>query len=75
MLAASGHLQRWVERNYVQEAGLSQIFGAARFPHDADASFSVAEWAYENAEHAQALVWVRKGQTARLSGGWREWFK
>ncbi len=75
MLAATTHLQRWVERNYAQEAGLCEVFGAARFFHDADASFTVAEWSYENAERAQALVWVRKGQTVRLSGEWRGWFK
>jgi hypothetical protein len=76
MLAATAHLQRWVERNYTQEAGLREVFGAARFFHDADASFTVAEWSYENAERAQALMWVRcKGQTTRISAGWREWFK
>lgn len=75
MLAATAHLQRWVERNYTREAGLCEVFSAARFFYDADASFTVAEWSYENAERAQALVWVRKGQTARLSAGWREWLK
>jgi len=74
MLAASGHLERWVQRNDDEVATLSDIFGAARFPFDADASLSVAEWAYENAEGAGALVWVRRGQMARLSGEWREWF-
>jgi hypothetical protein len=75
MLAATAHLQRWVERNNAQEAALREVFGAARFFHDADASFTVTEWSYENAERAQALVWVRKGQTARLLGGWRELFR
>ena len=75
MLAASGHLERWVQRNDNEVAALGDVFNAARFPFDADASLSVAEWAYENAERAGALVWVRKGQTARLSGEWREWFR
>jgi hypothetical protein len=76
MLAANGHLQRWVERNDKEASALGQIFDSARFPFDADASSSVAEWAYENAERAHALVWVRRnGQTARLSGHWRRWFK
>ena len=73
LLAATGHLERWVERNDRQAAALLQIFDAARFLYDADASSSVVEWAYENAERAQALVWVRKGQTARLSADWRKW--
>ncbi len=76
MLAASGHLQRWIERNDAQEAGLSQVFGAARFPCDADASSSIALWAYENAERASALLWVRcRGHTARLTSEWRTWFR
>jgi hypothetical protein len=75
MLAATGHLQRWLERNDTQAAVLDEVFNAARFPFDADASLSIAEWAYENAERAQALVWVRRGETARLSAGWREWVR
>jgi hypothetical protein len=75
MLAASAHLERWVARNDGETAALREVFERARFPHDADASLSVAEWAYENAERAGALVWVRKGQTDRLSEGWRDWFK
>jgi len=75
MLAATAHLQRWVERNNAQETALREVFGAAHFFFDADASFTVTEWSYENAERAQALVWVRKGQTARLSREWRDWFK
>ena len=76
MLAADGHLKRWVERNDSETRALNQIFDAARFPFDADASLSVAEWAYENAERARALVWVRsKGQTSHLLAGWKEWFK
>ena len=76
MLAASGHLERWVQRNDSEATVLNEIFGAARFPFDADASLSVAEWAYENAERAGALVWVRcRAQTARLTAEWRECFK
>lgn len=76
MLAADGHLERWVQRNDKETKALNQLFDAARFPFDADASLSVAEWAYDNAERARALVWVRcKGQTARLAGKWKVWFK
>jgi hypothetical protein len=76
MLAAVAHLQRWVERNNTQEAALREVFGAARFFYDADASFTVTEWSYENAERAGALVWVRRnGQTSRLTAEWREYFK
>jgi len=75
MLAAPRHLQRWIERNNNEEVTLSQIFNAARFPFDVNASLSVAEWAYENAERAGALVWVSKGQDVRLLEGWRESFR
>ncbi|MBI3044452.1 MAG: HNH endonuclease [Betaproteobacteria bacterium] len=76
MLAAAGHLQRWIERNDSQAGVLDEVFNAARFPFDADASSSVAEWAYENAERAGALVWVRRnGQTSRLTAEWREYLK
>ena len=75
MLAAVGHLERWVKRNDGQDKTLVQVFNAARFPFDADGSSSVALWAYENAEKAEALVWVRRmGETQRLSPEWREWF-
>jgi len=76
MLAAVAHLERWVRRNERQEAALTQVFNAARFPIDLDASSSVALWAHESAERAGALTWVRcKGQTAHLAEGWREWFR
>ena len=76
MLAATGHLERWVERNDREDDSLAQIYSAARFPFDADASSSIALWAYENAEKAHALVWVRcKGQTSHLSESWKECFK
>jgi hypothetical protein len=76
MLAAPGHLERWVNRNDTKASTLSQIFEAARFPFDGDASLSVAEWAYENAERAQALVWVRcRGETPRLTEAWRDCFR
>jgi 5-methylcytosine-specific restriction endonuclease McrA len=75
MLAAPAHLTRWVERNDNYNAALQQIFDEARFLYDMDASLTVAEWSYETAERAGALVWVRKqGQTARLSGEWRQLF-
>jgi len=75
MLAAPEHLARWIYRIDNESATLLQIFDEARCPYDADASLTVAEWSYETAERAGALVWVRKkGQTAHLSGEWRRFF-
>jgi hypothetical protein len=74
MLAAPTHLERWVARTVAHTSALQEIFEAARFVFDADASMSVAEWSYQNAEHASALVWVRGRETCRLSGEWRRAF-
>lgn len=71
MLAAVDHLERWVARNRTREPELQQIFAAARFLGDADASFSVTEWAYGLAERSGSRVWVRGRETCRLPGDWR----
>ena len=77
MLAAVGHLERWVKRNDGQDKTLVEVFNAARFPFDADGSSSVALWAYENAEKAEGsgVGAAAMGETQRLSPEWREWFK
>lgn len=72
MLAAPMHLARWAERNDREAEALRQIFDDAHFLYDWDASLTVAEWSYETAERAGALVWVRKtGETMPLTGEWR----
>lgn len=72
MLAAPVHLEHWVERNDRDAAALRQLFDEAHFLYDLDASLTVAEWQYETAERAGALVWVRKkGETMSLTGEWR----
>ena len=75
MLAATRHLEHWIARNSDEATVLNELFEAARFPFDEDASLSIVEWAYENAERAGALVWVQRGQIARLSEEWRTWFR
>ncbi|HEX2829760.1 MAG TPA: HNH endonuclease [Burkholderiales bacterium] len=74
MLAATGHLERWLDRNRRDDAQLGEAFAQAPFVLDADASFSVAEWAYEQAERARSLVWVRARETTHLSATWRQLF-
>jgi hypothetical protein len=74
MLAAPAHLERWVRRTVNDGKTLQEIFDSARFVYDADASFSVAEWSYENAERAGASVWVRGRETCRLTAEWRQVF-
>ena len=75
MLAAPAHLERWVRRSLDEGAALREMLESARFPYDVDASMSVAEWSYENAERAGALVWVRGGDTSKLSAEWRRLFR
>ena len=74
MLAATAHLERWVLRNQREDRQLRQVFADAPFFLDADASFSVTEWAYEQADRARSLVWVRGRETSHLSGEWRRLF-
>jgi hypothetical protein len=74
MLAAAVHLEHWVDRNQRENARLRDIFTAARCVWDEDASFSVTEWAYEQAERAGSLVWLRGRETCPLSADWRRLF-
>ena len=75
MLAAPVHLARWSERNLNDEETLRNVFDEARFMYDLDATQSVVEWQYENAERAGALVWLaKKGQTTRLGSDWSSYF-
>lgn len=74
MLAATPHLARWLDRNLKQQPVMREIFESARFIYDLDASLSVAEWSYERAERANALVWVERGHSSRLNNGWRVLF-
>jgi hypothetical protein len=74
MLAATAHLERWVLRNHRQGGQLRDVFADAPFLLDADASSSVTEWAYEQADRARSLVWVRGRETSHLSPEWRRLF-
>lgn len=71
MLAAPVHLERWVSRTLGEQKALQEVFETARFVHDVDASMSVVEWSYQNAERARAALWVRGRETCHLSPDWR----
>ena len=73
MLAAPRHLERWVDRNTRDDIAVRQILNEARFMHDLDASYTVAEWQYEMTQRVGGLVWVaKKGVTERLDAAWRD---
>jgi hypothetical protein len=74
MLAATDHLKRWLERSGGSESEFQEIFSKTPFLLDADASFSVTHWAYDQAERAQSTVWVRGRETSHLTSEWRGWF-
>lgn len=74
MLAAPLHLERWVSRALGEQKVLRQILETARFVPDADASMSVVEWSYQNAERAGAAVWVRARETCSLTADWHRVF-
>lgn len=74
MLAAPVHLERWLDRNLSQGSTMQDILDGARFVYDLDASLSVAEWSYERAEKAGALVWMEMGRSKPLTGEWRDLF-
>ncbi|WP_405230356.1 HNH endonuclease [Lentisalinibacter sediminis] len=73
-LAANHHLERWAARNEGQERYLKAAFESEGLPHDAVASRHIAKWAYEQAEMAGALVWVKGEEMAYLRPGWRRLF-
>ncbi|WP_405243207.1 HNH endonuclease [Lentisalinibacter salinarum] len=73
-LAANQHLERWVARNSKQGRELESALDGEGLPHDAVASRHIAKWAYEQAEMAGALVWVRGKEMAYLGPAWRELF-
>jgi len=70
-LAANQHLERWVARNAEQGRELESAFDGEGLPHDAVASRHITKWAYEQAEMAGALVWVRGKEMVYLRPEWR----
>lgn len=70
-LAAEEHLRAWIERNKDHQAELQTRLLAASLPHDISASHRIAEWAYEQTERANGLVWVAQKVFRHLGPEWR----
>jgi len=70
-LAHPDHLAKWVESNIRNQEGLADEFSAYLLPHDADRSFHVARWAYEQGEAAGSHVWVKDKEFQLLGPAWR----
>jgi hypothetical protein len=70
-LAAMPHLERWSVRNADQGAALAAEFSSLQLAHDLAATCRIARWAYDQAESAQAQVWVTGKQLVAMTQDWR----
>lgn len=73
-LAAEGHLERWLSRNYDFGRELNTLFSNANVLHDAQASHAVAHWAYGTADRLGSLVWLKPALLEKLSPHWNQLF-
>ena len=73
-LAAENHLDRWFQRNDQRYDALLQFFGDKGIIHDLSSSNQVTRWAYEQATHANAHVWVQGNETRPIGTYWRNLF-
>jgi len=70
-LAAAMHLERWCRRNHQFGSDLAAAFTARHLPHDLQATWQIARWAYGQAETTQARAWVTGEQLVALPAAWR----
>ena len=70
-LAAIVHLERWCHRNDQHGTALATAFQARQLPHDLQATWQIARWAYAQAESIQARSWVTGEQLVELPPTWR----
>ncbi len=71
-LAASEHLNGWVERNRLQRTFLAEEFDRRKIIHNLDASEKVASWSYSQAAGAGALAWLRGDLLVHVEPSWLE---
>ena len=70
-LAHPDHLARWREQNLDSAEALGRQFDDAVLRHDAGRTRKIAAWAYQQAELAEANVWVTEDQFQGLGPAWR----
>ena len=73
-LAAERHLESWLFRNETFGAELAAEFSNRAILYDADASRSIAHWAYSAADRLGSLVWLRSRLLEKLSPNWHQLF-
>jgi 5-methylcytosine-specific restriction endonuclease McrA len=74
-LAAEPHLLAWTVRNRGHDSELLERLHDAGLPANRQASFRIAEWAYEQAETAKGQVWLSDADFRFLSAEWRRILK
>ena len=74
-LAHPEHLAKWDERNLQQADQLGVLFDDALLRHDAERTRKVAWWAYEQAELAEARVWISSDEFEALGPLWKGMLK
>jgi HNH endonuclease len=70
-LPAIGHLAAWTERNQRFGNQIRETLQDRGIVTELDASNQVAQWAYGQAEAANALTWVRGDEMVALDAKWR----
>jgi 5-methylcytosine-specific restriction endonuclease McrA len=73
-LAASEHLQRWIERNHQAEKSLRDQFDGAHINHNLQSSERIANWAYSQALKARAMAWLRRDEFEPVSASYLDLF-
>jgi 5-methylcytosine-specific restriction endonuclease McrA len=73
-LAAEEHLERWLRRNGDWNGPLMEHFRARNLPASLSNSTQIAQWAYGQAELAQAHLWVKDDEVRPIGPGWRRLF-
>lgn len=74
-LAATIHLDHWLERNIKYRQVLDEKFSDLRINSNWEISRRIAWWAYDQNEKASGLVWQKKNEFLTLDDSWRQLFR
>lgn len=69
-LAAMPHFEAWWQRNQDNASVLQERFTRFRVVHDLSTSETVALWAYQQAAHAGALLWLKEKRLVEFPQSW-----
>ena len=69
-LAATEHLEAWVDRNQSHKVQIETCLGQVGVISDLGASFRIAHWAYALTFGCNGLTWIRGQECRHLDPGW-----